>query len=69
VSWGCWSSRLYASANPVTIGRSPNGSFVGNVLIDEVRIWGSARSADQIEAYRQDLVPPSSTQLAGVLPV
>ncbi len=55
--------RLYASAEQPTIGRSLDGSFVNNVLMDEVRIWTIARTGSEVESYRTRLVPPDSAGL------
>ncbi|NCC53152.1 MAG: hypothetical protein EOM20_18325, partial [Spartobacteria bacterium] len=57
------SSRMYGSANPVTIGESADGSLVGGIVMDEVRIWGTARTADEVEYYRTRLVPQTSDYL------
>ena len=51
------SSRMYASATPPVIGASVNGSFTNRLLMDEIRIWGIARTAEEIEQYRRKLVP------------
>jgi hypothetical protein len=57
------SSRLYASIDPVTIAHNSNASFVNRVSIDEVRIWGVARSAVEIENYRRHLAPQNAAGL------
>ena len=57
------SSRMYASVTPPVIGESANGSFTNRLLMDEIRIWGVARTADEIEQYRQKLVPQNSIGL------
>ena len=57
------SSRLYGSMTPPVIGASADGTFAGNLLMDEIRIWGIARSGSQIETYRTKLVPQNSAGL------
>jgi hypothetical protein len=61
------SSLYFDSALPPTIGASPpgNGSFTNRLLVDEVRIWAVPRAAQEIETYRQRLVPhyPPNTSL------
>ncbi len=53
----------FASDYAPELGSSADGSFVNNLLMDEVRIWGIARTADQIEQYRTQLVPQTDTGL------
>ena len=57
------SSRLYGSATPLVIGASANGSFTNRLLMDEIRIWGVARTAEEIEQYRRKLAPQNSAGL------
>ena len=57
------SSRLYGSATPPVIGYSANGTFSNRLLLDEIRIWGVARTGNQIEQYRTKLAPQSSAGL------
>lgn len=57
------SSRPFGSADPVRIGSSEDASFVDNLLMDEIRIWGTARTATEIETYRRQLVPQTSDWL------
>ncbi|MEI6971067.1 MAG: LamG-like jellyroll fold domain-containing protein [bacterium] len=59
----CVSSRNYYCTNAPTIGRSPDGSFVGEVQIDEVRIWNIARSQTEVEQFRTQLVPQNNMNL------
>ena len=63
----CVSSHHYSTATPPTLGESPSGpaSFTNQLMLDEVRIWGLARSADQIEQFRRLLLPQSSAGLLG----
>jgi len=56
------SSRMYGSVAPVSIGQS-DGSLVNQIMMDEVRIWGTARTADEVEYYRTRLVPQTSDYL------
>jgi len=58
------SSRCYTSAEQPVIGYSGDGSMANNLLVDEVRIWTVARTADQIEQYRRKLVPQNAWGLA-----
>ncbi|MBN1671716.1 MAG: VCBS repeat-containing protein [Kiritimatiellae bacterium] len=53
----------YTCLTPPTIGESPDTSFVNDVYVDEVRIWGVARTPGQIEEYRRRLVPQESVGL------
>lgn len=48
---------MQAASNQLTLAESPDGSFVNRLLIDEVRIWGVARTEGQIAEYRRKLVP------------
>ena len=52
------SKGMLPATNALALAASTNGSFVNNLLLDEVRIWGVARSARQIAQYAHDLVPP-----------
>ena len=55
----------YSCDKPPTVGESSAGpaSFANALMIDEVRIWRTPRSAGQIEQYRRKLLPPNSTNL------
>ena len=57
------SSRLYTSVTPPVLGASTNGSFTNRLLMDEIRIWGVARTAEEIEQYRRKVAPPNSAGL------
>jgi hypothetical protein len=48
---------LFPATNQLAFGVSPDGSFVNRLLLDEVRIWGVARSAKQISDYARRLIP------------
>lgn len=52
-----YSVLMQASSNSLTLAESPNGSFVNQLYLDEVRIWGLARSPKQIAEYSHKLVP------------
>lgn len=60
---GALSGYLYASYTNVTLGASADGSFVNTLMMDEIRIWTVARTADEIEAYRTRLVPQTNAGL------
>lgn len=49
---------LYPATNSLAIGVSRDGSFVNNLVVDEVRIWGIARTREQINKYSQEVAPP-----------
>jgi hypothetical protein len=51
------SKYMFPSASKLALAVSPDGSFIGRLMIDEVRIWGLARSATQISEYAHQLVP------------
>lgn len=48
---------MYPATNELAFAVSPDGSFVDNLMLDEIRIWGHARTADQINRYSRQLVP------------
>jgi sugar lactone lactonase YvrE len=45
------------ATNTLALASSADGSFVDNLLLDEVRIWGIARSAEMINKYSKLLLP------------
>lgn len=47
-----------AISNQMALAVSPDGSFVNRLMLDEVRIWGVARSEKQIAEFARKLVPP-----------
>ncbi|MEI7880640.1 MAG: LamG-like jellyroll fold domain-containing protein [bacterium] len=49
---------MLAASNRLMLAESPNGSFVNQLQLDEVRIWGLARTAAQIAEFAHQLVPP-----------
>lgn len=53
------STYLFPATNTLALATSPNGpgSFVGRLMLDEVRIWGLARTAAQISEYAHKLAP------------
>lgn len=53
----------YATTNTLSIGRSADGSFVNQVYLDEIRIWGVARTPDQLESMRARLLSRTSPDL------
>ena len=57
------SGRLYGSATPAVLGSSADGTFSNRLMMDEIRIWGVARTGEQIEQYRTKLVPQNSAGL------
>lgn len=53
----CFSKYMYPATNAMALAVSPDGSFVNQLMLDEVRIWGVARTRDQIAAFANNLVP------------
>lgn len=53
-----FSKYMFPATNTLALAASPDGSFVNRLMLDEVRIWGLARKADQIAEYSHRLVPP-----------
>lgn len=53
-----FSKYMFPATNELVLAASPDGSFVNRLLIDEVRVWGLARTAVQIAGYARRLVPP-----------
>ena len=51
------SKYMFPAANALALAASPDGSFVNHLMLDEVRIWGVARTASQIAEYAHKLVP------------
>ncbi len=49
---------MLPATNALALCVSADGSFVNHLLLDEVRIWGVARTARQIADFAHDLVPP-----------
>lgn len=52
-----FSRYMFPATNRLALAVSPDGSFVGNLMLDEVRIWGVARSAGQILSFATELPP------------
>lgn len=52
------SKYMFPATNQLALAVSPDGSFVNRLMLDEVRIWGLARTASQIAGYAHKLVPP-----------
>jgi len=48
---------MQPASNHLVLAESSDGSFVNNLMIDEVRIWGVARTESQINEYVHKLVP------------
>ncbi|MEI6563275.1 MAG: LamG-like jellyroll fold domain-containing protein [bacterium] len=53
-----FSRYMYPATNTLTLASSPNGSFTNHLMLDEVRIWGLARTPDLIAEFSHKLVPP-----------
>jgi len=53
-----YSVEMLPATNRLMLAESPNGSFVNQLVLDEVRIWGVARTSSQIIEYAHQLVPP-----------
>jgi len=54
----CFSRYMFPATNRLTLAASPDNSFNGRLMLDEVRIWGLARSAQQIVSFASVLPPP-----------
>jgi hypothetical protein len=56
------SAGIYQSpaTNVLAFGASADGSFVNNLMLDEIRIWGVARTAQQISNFVNRLVPQAN---------
>jgi hypothetical protein len=52
------SKYMFPATNQMALATSADGSFVNRLMLDEVRIWGLARTAQQISDYSRKLVPP-----------
>jgi hypothetical protein len=53
-----FSSRfMFPATNRLALAVSPDGSFTNRLMLDEVRIWGVARTGDQIAGFAGKLVP------------
>ncbi len=48
---------MQPASNHLMLAESPDGSFINKLLLDEVRIWGLARTPKQIAEYAHKLVP------------
>ncbi len=48
---------MFPATNSLAVAVSPNASFAGQLMLDEVRIWGVARSSEQIAAFASSLPP------------
>ena len=54
------SSLIFPATNVLALARSPGGSFVNNLVLDEVRIWGVPRSGQQLTDFARKLVVPAN---------
>lgn len=52
-----FSRYIFPATNRLALAVSSDGSFVNRLMIDEVRIWGLARTEQQISDYSRELVP------------
>ncbi len=52
-----WSKLMLPATNTLSLAVSPDGSFVNRLLLDEVRVWGVARTRDEISEFSKRLVP------------
>ncbi|NCD34624.1 MAG: hypothetical protein EOL87_14560, partial [Spartobacteria bacterium] len=57
VAGECASILMHPATNDLRLAASPDGSFVNELYLDEVRIWGIARPVAAIDAYAHKLVP------------
>jgi hypothetical protein len=53
-----FSRYIFPATNQLALAVSTNGTFVDRLMLDEVRIWGLARTSLQIAEYARKLVPP-----------
>ncbi|MGD9873205.1 MAG: LamG-like jellyroll fold domain-containing protein [Kiritimatiellia bacterium] len=53
------SALQYPATNDLALAVSPDGSFVNSLLLDEVRIWGLARTEAQIAEYARRIPLPA----------
>ncbi len=51
-----FADRMLPATNVLALGASRDGSFT-NLLLDEVRIWGVARTGDEIATFANQLAP------------
>ncbi len=54
------SSFYMPSTNILALAVSPDGSFVNNLMLDEVRIWGLSRSSTLLHKYSKLLIPQNT---------
>lgn len=54
------SSFMFPATNVLAFGSSTDGSFVNSLVLDEIRIWGLARTAQQLADYARVLVPQNN---------
>ncbi len=54
------SSFMFPATNVLAFGRSPDGTFVNNLAMDEIRIWGLARTAQQLSDFARVLIPQNN---------
>jgi hypothetical protein len=54
------SELMFPATNLLALAESPDGSFVNRLMIDEVRIWGLARTQAQIAEFSHKLVYPGN---------
>ena len=55
----CASALMFPATNTLALAVSPDSTFVNNLYLDEVRIWGMARSSELISEYANQLVIPA----------
>ncbi len=48
---------MFPATNRLALAVSPDDSFTGKLMLDEVRIWGTPRTASQIAAFASRLAP------------
>ncbi len=48
---------MFPATNRLALATATNGSFAGKLMLDEVRIWGVARSAELIAEFSRKLIP------------
>ena len=61
---GALSGYLFGSVTNISLAKSMNNTFADQLQMDEIRIWTTARTRDELEMYRRCLVPQTNEHLA-----
>ena len=54
------SSFMFPATNVIAFGSSVDSSFVNRLVLDEIRIWGLARTAQQVADFARVLIPQNN---------